>query len=274
MRRAFLIFCCFFAAGCGLEQNNIAAHLSVNQRSSGDLRAAGGLRVNDKTICSAVLLSAKTLLTAAHCLSGAKAADMTFTLDEAPDHDPIFSSAQVESFTIHPSYRAVQAAPDPNAATNDASKRAAYADLGIVYLKSTSYGPAPVSYYTDLVVSSFGAKSVLFGVGYGIEKDGSGGKLHVKEMIYDWLYPVNSPSGTATPNAIVVLSPGPKGQIVCPGDSGGPLIFRQGNKTMLVGIASEIVAASGGEVESCQTAKYAIYTALGPYDAWIKSLIH
>jgi secreted trypsin-like serine protease len=161
------------------------------------LSSSGGL-------CTATLISARQVLTAAHCLEDRKPTELVFRADRD------YRIAEVRK---HPLYRA----PD----------KGAIHDIGYVTLAEDSALPPLSLEMSDVTVWS-GSKVV--NVGYGVTNARSGAGAGVKRQSLSQLTEVR-PTTLRTEAAR---------SNVCDGDSGGPLLLVQGARARILGVASYV----------------------------------
>lgn len=179
---------------------------------------------NPQNMCSGALIGPRTVLTAAHCVSGYPTREIRFTL--SPDTNkgtPIFSVA--ESVTIHPAYK------------RSTSESPAVADVALVELSSTQYGTEPREF---LAVRQPSSGEPGIAAGYGYNPDGSNGARRERPMRYLKAVDVVGAHGEKFPSGMIYFGRGGNGTITCGGDSGGPVIGRAlDGKIGIVGITGQ-----------------------------------
>lgn len=185
--------------------------------------------------CTGVVLSARAVLTAAHCVQ--PAADYAVVLFEAAGPRLV----PVTRIALHPNF-------DPKSFET----RRPTPDLAVVRLNEAlppDFRPAQLS--ADLGLPARATRFVL--VGYGVAKDGDGKSAGT-------LRSVELPSIGTTGGIMIRLSSGAAAG-GCTGDSGGPVLL-DGVVTAIIGWST----ASGG-ARGCGGVTGA--TVIGPQRAWI-----
>src|SRR5437868_1043254 len=59
---------------------------------------------NGQELCTATLISARVILTAAHCVQGHRPGDIHFTLSPQPERDPDVQYATGAQIIVHPTF--------------------------------------------------------------------------------------------------------------------------------------------------------------------------
>ncbi len=196
-------------AACGGEE--LLAHgeqAIVNGQKDTGHPAVGRIDF-DNGLCTGTLIGQRTVLTAAHCLEGAKSA--TFTLGQS-----VYAAAQLIG---HPSY-------DPQAVTND---------VALLVLAKSVVGVSPMPLATR--PPALGESITLVGFGDTASGADNAGTKRVAANKVSWL-------GSQTFS--FSGSSGSRGNI-CQGDSGGPSLRTLGGSEYCLGIHSTASAVCGGE---------------------------
>jgi MYXO-CTERM domain-containing protein len=174
--------------------------------------------------CTATLVGTKTVLSAAHCL-------LYPNTDWVSDKAVLYKSSKV---IVHPKY----------------NKSTPYNyDLGLVLLKSAPVGITP----SRVAVVAPAAGTALSMIGYGETYKGAGDN-GVKRIA------TNKVNAVKTLYFTITGASGSDGN-ACYGDSGGPVLIKQGGQEAVSGVLSYITGA-------CGTNTYA--TRMDLYTSWLQ----
>lgn len=260
-------------SGQGFSFSELApAASATNGLSALDLRIFGGtvvaqnddiaahtvlLQVGDG-LCSAVIVSDRSLLTAAHCLAYLKdksqikiyfGADLTQTAQD------IYDGTKVASFEAHPSFTG-------RAISYKTSRYLLVYDIGYIKLNTpipTNLGFSPANLERNTFTVTRGASLVV--AGYGINdltKKTVDGLLRKTSTVFSrYLYYYDRPLQTYL--AIIQDNEIQSGS--CHGDSGGPLFKTVNGTNYLVGLVSSGAPNCQGEAD---------YTSVPEYLGWLK----
>ncbi|MAT25355.1 MAG: hypothetical protein CMN29_10405, partial [Sandaracinus sp.] len=168
------------------------------------LPAVGALAYGASTFCTGTLITPTRVLTAAHCVEGARVSSMSFIT--GPSNRQIETSTRVVRAVPHPSY-------DSRRLVNDI----AYLDLA-----APVTGVEPIGVLPGMDSSWVGRDllHVGYGASDGFRQTGGGIKRAV-------VMPINQVGGTQ-------FAYGEDGKNTCNGDSGGPALYRTGSGEYLV----------------------------------------
>jgi secreted trypsin-like serine protease len=219
-------------------------HIKEGYQPSGDLD-------RNTNSCTATLLSPSVVLTAAHCVAGYYATRVQFTLDPHPTSHPFAHYAQAIEIRMHPDW-----GYNTSIGKND---------LALVRLGYGSYGAEP-HVYPKL---SWAPRpdplrpARLRGIGYGQRIDYERADKRAVDLAFSQARELASglpyvPRYAGAPG--FELYPAQSGEVICHGDSGGPLFATVLGGTHLVGVLSG--GYFGRDQGRC--AMSAIYTALDP----------
>lgn len=246
--------------GCGQTRGGIesaqqqdASIIGGKAAVAGSLIAAQTVGLYDVSIgamCSASILSSKFLLTAAHCVSSSKAANLVVIF--GPTISPKGSALRkVSGFKYNKKW--LNAGADLEAR-----------DLGDIAIIKFE-GGLPAGYRAarllgDTSLLAAGTDVLLAGYGHsdGVKKTGSGLLRRVVVKIEDAAF-----------SATEVLLDQTKGKGACQGDSGGPAyVLEKDGKLSLFGITSR------GEDDAFNTCGVkSVYTNALAYKSWIKAAV-
>jgi hypothetical protein len=189
-------------------------------------------------VCTAIVVAANAVLTAAHCVTGAS------------DHRVHFRDSNGQPVLIVPKAKAVHPGYDAKAVEG----RRRSIDLALLQLPE----PLPDRFETAALSSASapGGSSLAFG-GYGVAREGDGRSTGTFRIVR---LNVVEPHG---PSRILVWASAPqRGAGICEGDSGGPIARDGGGAVFAVS-----TWATGAKGRGCGA--YSQGVLLGPQRAWI-----
>jgi secreted trypsin-like serine protease len=226
-------------------------------------KTVGYIQIGSVGYCTAVLLSPRVALTAAHCVAGNEFRKILFSTRENISNETPGAS-KVIGIRMHPDFSTL------------VTPGKARADLALLHLDKPALPLNVRRFYhlTNTQPETTASKVVL--IGYGIDGRGVQGVRREKRVQIS-ANPGQSPSH---PNIARVL-PGEFGEYPCKGDSGAPLLKLVGNRMSVVGVYSWQTQFSkptteesepgdvGASQYECRTSIAAFATLLAPYQAWI-----
>ena len=182
-------------------------HDIVGGTPTSDFPATGALTRFGGTHCTGTLISARRVVTAAHCLEGVSASSLRFVIGASVGQPE--ATLKVSSVTPHPNY-------NPSSLKNDIG----YVDLA----QNAPVAPMPVLPSMD---SSFVGQEFVF-VGYGVSNGFSQTGAGTKRFVNMAISQVGATQFSyAVPN-----------KNTCNGDSGGPAFAQVGGELLLAGVTS------------------------------------
>jgi Trypsin len=168
-----------------------------------NLRGTNGL---PSAACSGTIVSARAVLTAAHCLSG-DVGSVRIYLGSGPE-------LIAQSFVAHPSYRE----SDPTSF-----------DAGVVIFgQDIGRTPMPVLLSRDARV---GETAII--AGWGLAQNQVGSTLRAGSTVI-----------SSVTTALLQIQASSNASAVCSGDSGGPLLLSEGGGWAVAGITSAVTATA------------------------------
>lgn len=201
------------------------------------------LAAKGEHICGASLIRPNWLITAAHCVDGRKADQLTARIGSA-DRTQGGEAADPAKLVVHPSYQG------PGST----------GDLALVRLASPAEA-APVDIASQ---AEPGTATRLLGWGQTCAEDGCGAApRRLQQLDTRIVDGKRCASGFAAESEVCTGNPNGAGS--CYGDSGGPQLVRSGDRWRLVGMSSR----SGNNDPVCGTAP-SIYTSAPAYASWIE----
>jgi secreted trypsin-like serine protease len=173
--------------------------------------AVGALLERGEPFCTGTVIAPRVVLTAAHCLVGVSAANVTFAI--GPNAYAPTSELRVASVKPHPAY--------------DDSDEDSQHDVGIVVLAEDA-GVTPIPHNTTKLGASWIGKSATF-VGYGVTNGKTGAGIGKKRSVTMPLTEVHATDFVYEK----------RGANTCSGDSGGPALAKNADgDTVVIGVTS------------------------------------
>jgi secreted trypsin-like serine protease len=219
--------------------DGIVGGKSVGSRDSMATKAVMVLaRLNDheSSLCTGTLIARNVVITAAHCLTGAKSARVVFDVDPVcnSDYNPNTQSIDVRKFAVHPKYNEKIKGKD---------------DLALLKLRS----PAPSNYEVIPLydgTSQLSSQRVTY-AGYGRTRENDELSQALRTVVK------NYSDTKVLPNGRNLVTSQINGRGICQGDSGGPVFFEVNNRMQLAGVNS--VVAGRSEASVCRGISEAMY---------------
>lgn len=156
--------------------------------------------------CTGTLLSPHVVLTAAHCLSRTKPQELSFSLDN--DTAIAVHHARVVKAVVHPDFR----------------MSTEHSDLALLQLATTDYGRSVRTYYS-LPQAARAFRDVATAVGYGTDGKGIVGFRRVKQVRLE----------SEDKKKLKIVA---RGDVLCSGDSGAPVLQFHDGKSEIIGVHS------------------------------------
>jgi secreted trypsin-like serine protease len=242
--------------GFPIEIQNVPYQVSIQNKSNGN-HFCGGSIINNKYV-----------LTAAHCVDGTNASDITlnvgFSLQNNPGNN--LQSYNARRIVIHPNY---------NNGTNDFD--IAVIEIDGAFSFNGSVQPVELISPQSLVSETIGNQVRVSGWGWTVpNQSGVANQLQAVDIPIISNQQADNQLDISSPNhpelTQRMLSTGAVGmdrQGACHGDSGGPLVFRQnGQNDTQMGVVSWGVPRCVGNENSPS-----IYARLSQFINWINSEI-
>jgi hypothetical protein len=216
------------APGCGGYEPELELELEledgerapsiVNGQSDHGHPAVGVLYLKGQAGCTATLIGKRTVLTAAHCVTGSTSAPYQLFANIGFALGPGRQLYSAASVAVHPGYGSQNA------------------DVAVVRLGQ------PIASVTPMPVATTAPKvgEAVILVGFGITADGASSTFGTKRRA------TNSIGKLSATEMVFYGAPGGKGNIcngdskgnICNGDSGGPAFAVRGGREVLVGVHS------------------------------------
>ncbi|MEW5849803.1 MAG: trypsin-like serine protease [Myxococcota bacterium] len=271
-----VLMVCVSLTGCALEDlETDVATVESGEASTirfGDETSAlpaVGFLVNEAagTVCTGTLINRDVVLTAAHCVAGAQARELTFTTKAAGPY-ATGDFHRGSSLRVHPEYRETDGSSVKEDGHPSVSIWHDGADLALLKLGKRFGGleyPA-----LDTTEAPVGAAVRI--MGYGQDETGTAGVGRKRSGQMDVRTLVDGPQDADSwyHHSLLALETRASDQVTCPGDSGGPSIRVVEGQPRVAGVASFITTAEGNG-EACGRAVAAYYTSVAAFAPWIRA---
>jgi len=194
-------------------------------------------------LCTGAMVSPFVVLTAAQCVSQTSPDDLEFSLSPT-------RTARVTAIRIHPEFSGIDGV---NLAFDVALLRL---DKEV----ARNWGNVTLSAVRDVTTPT---GVVATGIGFGDTGVGSGSRRSGALLVHQYVEGAD-PFGNPIPDAFVEVLPGnERNQMMCPGDTGGPLFFED----WIAGVASFRFVAT------CPEDGPGYYVTLKPHMTWIRDTL-
>ncbi len=249
----------FALSGCGQNHSSTTSgeeHIDRNIRNGDlvtgfyDYEYVVKLNRNGAFNCTAVQISSKTLITAAHCVAGAALQSLSVRFKN------YFSDNSINLYAIHNHY-------DPATEIG--------VDLAVLRMNGKKPSNLGQLYGSDVPIGSLATA-----VGYGVTGNSSdSNSLRTGSVIVNSYFGLNLPfnQGVLSNGYIRTLPADGKNQLACPGDSGGPLVYQNKIAGIFSFLTSFVEPDPNDSNKVCREAVDNFYINLRPHVASIQSFI-
>jgi len=206
------------------------------------------------SLCTGTALSARIILTAAHCFYGVKNASAIQIEDNRPSGRSTFGA---EKFVVHPeSFK-----PPANMSNEEISKTAIDPGVDLAIVITNADIPAPYAKVADIGTKTGEVLNIL---GYGDTNEGGAlpNQLQMAPAYFSEFYDTKTSAGYV-PKSVIETKPSSSGAIACQGDSGGPLVIASQGFQALIGVTS------GVNVYGCGKATRVDFVRIVSFASWI-----
>lgn len=221
------------------ESNGIVGGKSVvgnDNLATKVVMVLGRINEREANLCTGTLIRHNIVITAAHCLTGAKSARVVFDVNPGcnSNYNPNSHSIEVKKAVIHPKY-------SENVKGKD--------DLALLKLVSS----APSNYD---VIPLYDGKSQLSSqrvtyAGYGKTRENDEFSQSLRSVVKEYKSTIYFAKNRN------LVSSQTNGKGICQGDSGGPVFFEINDRLHLAGVNSVVAGRSNASV--CRGISEAMY---------------
>ena len=183
----------------------------------------GYLHVGNGAHCTGTLVRPRVVLTAAHCAQGLAASELRFSLSRQPGKDTAFVA--VDLVRAHVGFRARGA------------KQVAENDVALLRLAQPVAFEGPWYEIASEWWPSGSTREGAIVVGYGFNEDGSSGYRRPRQV---YVTRTVDTSPEAVLPRLLEMERGNDNDLICAGDSGGPILKYVAGKRTIVGLNSWI----------------------------------
>ncbi|CAF3807363.1 unnamed protein product, partial [Adineta steineri] len=250
-------YSCNLSATCGCSSGSQSVTRIVGGETAGtnNWGWAVSIEINTTGLCGGSVLSSTWIITAAHCVSGVTALNLTVY---AGSNAPFAGQSRVaSSIIVHPRYNS-------NTVANDI----ALIKLGTPLTMSTAVKPVCIPSVSSATLSAGewpAANLYVVAVGFGLLYENGPAPLYLQQVTLQTIaYTASACSNILNdPQKQLCAGVPGGGKGAYKGDSGGPLMmFTKSNQWELVGLASYVHRSTGVKAMT-------VYTRVAFYQSWI-----
>ncbi|CAF1407794.1 unnamed protein product [Rotaria sordida] len=253
-------YSCNSSASCGCSSNSAAVTRIVGGESAGTSTWgwAVSISIRGTSLCGGAILSSSWIITAAHCVSGISASQVTVYAGSNTRYSG--QSRVASSITVHPSYVNTTKVNDIALIRLSTPLTMSSSTVKIICIPY-------VSSATLLAGEWASADLYVVAVGWGTLWEGGSLPTALQQVTVQTIDYRQSSCRSVLNNPVMQFCAGISGggKDTCQGDSGGPLMmFTTSNQWVLVGVTSYGVG--------CARAAYSgVYTRVAYYQNWIST---
>ncbi|CAF0944603.1 unnamed protein product [Rotaria sordida] len=253
-------YSCNSSASCGCSSNSAAVTRIVGGESAGTSTWgwAVSISIRGTSLCGGAILSSSWIITAAHCVSGISASQVTVYAGSNTRYSG--QSRVASSITVHPSYVNTTKVNDIALIRLSTPLTMSSSTVKIICIPSVSSATLLASEWPS-------ADLYVVAVGWGTLWEGGSLPTALQQVTVQTIDYRQSSCTSVLNNRAMQFCAGISGggKDTCQGDSGGPLMmFTTSNQWVLVGVTSYGFG--------CARAAYSgVYTRVAYYQNWIST---